>query len=143
MGVLIIVRGIPGAGKTVWAKGWVADDPVNRRRINRDDIRMMLFGVAHGCDEGAVTKAQTALLRAFMYAGNDIVLDNTNLNPGHLRRVVELATRSGYRVEYRDMEVPVEVAVARDARRDRSVGADVVRSFADRFTDGGRLRAVS
>lgn len=44
MAKLIITRDLPASGKTTWARSWVAEDPIHRTRVNRDDIRAM-FGV--------------------------------------------------------------------------------------------------
>ena len=40
---IIITRGIPGSGKTTWAKDVVKENS-NYIRINRDDLRIMLIG---------------------------------------------------------------------------------------------------
>lgn len=132
MGVLVITRGIPGAGKTTWAKAWVDEAP-NRARVNRDDIRHMMFGRYADVDEQAVTKAANSLLRSLMFGGWDVVLDATNLNPRHLENVRRLARHAGYTVEVRDFDVDVDEAIARDAVRDRVVGADVIRRMAKQY----------
>ncbi len=135
MGVLVITRGIPGAGKTTWAKAWVDEAP-NRARVNRDDIRMMLFGRYADVDEQAVTKATHAALRSLMFAGWDVVLDATNLNPRHLENVRRLARHAGYQVMVRAFDIDVDEAIARDATRERVVGADVIRRMAEQYGRG-------
>ena len=42
MTALVITRGLPGSGKTTYARAWVAEDREHRARVNRDDIRQML-----------------------------------------------------------------------------------------------------
>jgi predicted kinase len=135
MGVLVITRGIPAAGKTTWAKAWVAEAP-NRARVNRDDIRMMLFGRYTDVDEQAVTKVVTASMRSLMFAGWDVVLDATNLNPRHLGNVRRLARHVGYKVQVRDFDIDVDEAIVRDALRDRGVGPDVIRRMAEQYGRG-------
>ena len=39
---IILTRGIPGSGKSTWAKAWVAESPETRIRLNWDDMRNML-----------------------------------------------------------------------------------------------------
>ena len=39
---IIFCRGIPGSGKTVWAKDWVLKDTTKRIRINNDDLKQMM-----------------------------------------------------------------------------------------------------
>jgi len=37
-----ILKGLPGSGKTTWAKEQIAKSPGNYKRINKDDLREML-----------------------------------------------------------------------------------------------------
>ena len=39
---LIMARGLPGSGKTTWAKGQVEKSGGRYKRVNRDDLRAML-----------------------------------------------------------------------------------------------------
>ena len=39
---IILARGIPGSGKSTWARAWVAESPETRIRINYDDLRNMM-----------------------------------------------------------------------------------------------------
>lgn len=133
MATAIITRGIPASGKTTWATAWVAESPDTRGRVNRDDIRMSVFGKGHGVDERVITRVQDATIRALASQGMDVVVDNTNLNPRHGARLSMLLTSLGYVVEVRDFDVTVAEAIARDARRDRPVGADVIISFHERY----------
>lgn len=133
---LVITRGIPGSGKSTWAKDWVAAEE-NRARVNRDDLRMQLFGVTHGCDEQIVTAAQNAMLRSLLSRRVNVVLDGTNLNPRFIGAVVQIARNYHAEVIYRDFPVPLALAIARDAEREHPVGEDVIRSFYSRYTPEG------
>ena len=136
---VILTRGIPGSGKSTWAKAWVKQSPSTRGRVNRDDIRMTMFGVPHGVDEKTVTRVQNAMIRALIAAGKDVVVDNTNLNPIYANRLASFVTSLGAQVEYREFEIDVETAILRDAQRADPVGAEVVRSFYQTYrasTDG-------
>lgn len=133
MSKLIICRGIQASGKSTWATSWVAESPETRIRVNRDDIRFMLFGKYHGVPEDAVTRVQEAILVSAMKAGQDVVLDNTNLNSQHVRRVLDTASHYNYEVEVRDFPVDVEEAVLRDSQRVRQVGETVIRDFYRRY----------
>lgn len=141
MSKLILTRGIPASGKSTFAKAWVAEDPTNRARINRDDLRFQMFGSywGEGVDENAVTIAQQSLLRGFLKAGRDVVLDNTNLKSRDVRDTLKIAAAFGATVEYRDFPIDLDEAINRDwsrkVRGDRSVGEDVIRNFYKRFID--------
>lgn len=142
MSTLHIYRGIPASGKSTAALEWVAEDPENRVRVNRDDIRLMCFGKYWGVDENYVTKVQTDLLIAAFKAKRDAVLDATNLKAKNLKSVLALAEKWGYGVEFRDFPIELHVAIERDKGREKPVGEDVIKSFYDRYTRKGKLPPV-
>lgn len=138
MSKLIITRGVPASGKTTWALEWLAEESEPQRvRINRDDIRHMLFGKYTGVDEVAVTKMQESLLRAAMKDSYDIVLDNTSLYNKHIKDVLKIARDFYYEVEYKDFEITLEEAVERDSKRERQVGEEVIKMFFTRHLKNG------
>lgn len=133
-GALYITRGLPGCGKTTRARAWVAEFPGSRVRVNRDDLRDMLFGGWTGDPqhEGAVTAVTEAMVRTLLRRGWHVVCDDTNLRHAYVERQCQLAVEVGVPVEIWDwLDVPVEVCIGRDAERARqggkSVGADVIR----------------
>ncbi len=142
MTTLHIYRGIPASGKTTAALEWVAADPENRVRVNRDDIRFMTFGKYWGVDENHVTRVQNNLLITHFKAGRDIVLDNTNLKATDVKATVQLATKWGYGTEFRDFRIDRHEALVRDSRREKQVGEAVINSFFDRYTRSGNLPPV-
>lgn len=132
MSKLLILRGIPASGKSTFARQWVEESPDTRVRINRDDIRFQLFGKYWRVDEGAVTIAQDSMLRSFLKK-RDVVLDNTNLARSYVVKVLKIAAEAGAEVEFKDFPIHVEDAVERDSQRERQVGAEVIRQFAQRY----------
>lgn len=144
MTTLHITRGLPGSGKSTWAREWVAADPRNRSRVNRDDLRAMLYGATHGLthdQEAHVTSASHSLALAHLRRGLDVVADDTNLRAKYVTNWRQIAERAGAALEVHDFEVPVETAIARDAQRDKPVGEDVIRGMS-RFLTKGRLQPV-
>jgi len=137
---LIITRGIPGAGKSTWARAWVADDPEKRVRVNRDDLRFMLFGKYYGVNELAVTAVEVAAINAALRGGQSVVVDATHLHPGSVPKMRRVADRHGATLVVKDFEIDVAEAIRRDAARSRSVGADVIRMMAGKRA--GLLTAV-
>lgn len=117
--ILYVTRGLPGSGKSHWAKAWVAEAPDQRARVNRDCLRDML---AAGCyrmaTEAAVTKAAHGAVRALLLDDWDVVCDDTNLRPEVIAGWRALAAEIGARLEVIDLTaVPVETCIERDARR--------------------------
>lgn len=142
--VLIITRGIPASGKTTWARSWVAFDPLRRTRINRDDMRRMMFGKAildhHG--EKKVTVAQQAAVEAALRAGISVIVDDTNLRLKYAKEWQTVARRVGADFDVKDftdvaLDVCIERDVARGALGERAVGEDVVRDYYQRYIRGG------
>lgn len=137
MGKLILTRGIPASGKTTFAKQWVEESPKTRARVNRDDLRHMMYNSYWGetVDERMVTSVQHAIVKRLL-GGVDVIVDDTNLRAKTVKDWYGITSN----VEFVDFPIDVETAVIRDARRrgrgERGVGADVIHDFAKRYTKG-------
>ncbi len=132
---LIATRGVPGSGKSTWAKAWVAGAP-RRARVNRDDIRYQLFGSYFGpeVDEGAVSQVQQAMILSLLGAQFSVIVDNTHINVNRdLRPLANLAKKYEARFSVVQIDVPLEVALERNAARDRVVPEDVIRNMYERM----------
>jgi predicted kinase len=139
MTTLTITRGLPGSGKTTWAR-----QQAGAVRVNRDELRRMLHGglLGLGWAEKQVTVAQRAQIEALLRAGVNVICDDTNLRSKVVRELSELALKVGADVTYRDFtDVPVDECVARDAARDCAdrVGEDVIRGMFQRYLAGRTL----
>lgn len=140
MSTLTITRGYPGSGKTTFARAFVEEAPHERVRINRDDLRFMLWGRYHGLtfeQEQRVTKVQHAAVKAALLAGQSVVVDDTNLRLRNARAWADLAVEVGAEFRCVDSEATVEDCIRWDAERiergERGVGETVVRHLAQRF----------
>jgi predicted kinase len=139
--ILYATRGLPASGKTDMTRRYVDAFPDVRMRVNRDDLRRMLFGRVRGmthAQEDRVTTAQLAAVRDLLLDDgvDEVVVDDTNLNPQHLERLATLALACGARFEVWDLRgVDVEECIARDALRvgDEHVGEDTIRRMHDRW----------
>lgn len=143
MTTLTILRGLPGSGKTTRARELVADDP-RCARVNRDDLRMMMFGAKVNLtpdQERAVTLAEHAMARALLPNWN-VVTDDMNLRPRYVRDWLSIAAQRGADVVMVEMPTPLDECIDRDAQRDAPVSADVIRRIAAKFLPGGRFLPI-
>lgn len=129
---LILTRGIPASGKSTWAKLWVQAGK-NRVRVNRDDIRMQIFNVEFGCDEDAVTKVEDAMVEAALKAGNSVVVDDCNVMRRYINRLAAIGHKHNARVSVKQFNVDLNVALERNAKRDRVVPEKVIRDMHKRL----------
>ena len=135
---VVLLRGVPGSGKSTAALQLMNDFPDQFVRVNRDDIRMMMFGEYHftGDDasskEKAVTQVEHSLIKSAIKAGKRPLVDATNLNKQSVKGILRIAGAHGMAVDHIDFEVSQEEAIRRDAGRAKKVGEDVIKKFFQR-----------
>lgn len=125
MSTLTITRGLPASGKTTFAREWVDRAPTNRVRVNRDDLRTMMFGRGSGLDrrqEHAVTLASRSAVRAALDGGRDVIADDMNLRPCYVRQWRRFTSDAGHALAVVELPVTVEESIERDRARGGKVG---------------------
>src|SRR5690349_6875003 len=139
MSTLILTRGIPGSGKSEWAREWVREDPENRIRVNRDDLRHTLFATTDTLlsfdQERFVSSAEKSIAREALKRGKDVVVDAMNLNSKWVREWMKL----GYPVCFKDFHVDLEVAIERNAARENPIPREAIERAYQRYTVKGDL----
>ncbi len=140
MAKMFITKGVPGCGKSTKAKEMIANDG-NLIRVNRDDIRLSIHGGLpwSGKREKVVVLMQYAMIRAALEKGVNVIVDDTNLHPGTMQKLKDLATECKAKWEIIDLtNVPIEVCIERDAKRKGRayVGHDVIREFSSKSVLG-------
>lgn len=120
---LIITRGLPASGKSTWSKAWVEEDPKNRVRVNRDDIRRMLGPYWIPTREGLVTRIENMMVKSAISSGYSVVVDATNF--GKTGRFIDMCP-SGWSVDIKDFDTSLEECIKRDKERTDSVGEEVI-----------------
>lgn len=137
---VIILKGLPGSGKSTWGRETLQANPGAYKRINKDDLRDMLDGGHYsGSNEKFVLATRDALIRLGLQSGKHVIVDDTNLNPKHEDHIRQLVsdyrkeTGESVAIEIKTFDTPIEECIARDLKRARSVGERVIRKMYDDF----------
>lgn len=137
--MLILTRGIPASGKTTWAREWVAEDETGRARVNRDDLRMNLYGRLAPLPyelEQVITCAQHAAVRGLLNGHIDVVVDDTNIPLKRLREYAKIAKDAGAELDFMQFDTPLEECIERDLHRPVGaghVGREVITQMHERW----------
>jgi predicted kinase len=128
-GYVVLTIGLPGSGKTTWYK---------RRGVqplSSDMLRTILFDdITDQRYQGLVFSTLRSLLRARLIAKMPWnYVDATNLSPHERRQWIKMAKSFGYEVHAVFFDVPLEVCLERNSKRDRQVTDEVMKSMADRL----------
>ncbi len=132
---VILTKGLPGSGKTTWAKSVINQQPGAYKRVNKDDLRAMLDDGHWGKrSEGFVLQVRNTIIQHALVNDLHVIVDDTNFNPIHeddIRRLVHKINQDDQKshwVEIKDFsDVPVETCIERDLKRPNSVGERVIR----------------
>ncbi len=128
-GYVVLAIGLPGSGKTTWF----------RRRgvtpLSSDLLRNILFDdVEEQRYQGLVFSTLRSLLRARLIARMPWnYVDATNLSIHERRQWIKMAKSLNYEVHAVFFDVPLEVCLERNSKRDRSVSEDVMRKMAEKL----------
>lgn len=146
MNTVIFCRGIPGSGKSTWAKQWVQIDPEHRIRINWDDLRNMMGKYWVPNREKIVKFTSIYILEYAMMEGYDVVIDNMNLSEKSIEdfinaikchnsyvEITPTTKCSKYSIEYRDFKTPLEVCIERDSKRETPIGKEVITNTYNKY----------
>jgi predicted kinase len=128
-GYVVLTIGLPGSGKTTWFK---------RRGVtplSSDMLRSILFDdITEQRYQGLVFSTLRSLLRARLIAKMPWnYVDATNLSPHERRQWIKMAKSFGYDVQAVFFDVPFEVCMERNSRRERNVNEESMKKMAERL----------
>ena len=125
-GAVVLAIGLPGSGKSSWFKRH------DITPLSSDMVRMLLFDDAQEQRfQDLVFSNLRSMLKARLIARRPLnYVDATNLTPHERHSWIKLAKDYGYEVQAVFFDVPVEVCLERNRRRERSVDEDVMRRMA-------------
>jgi predicted kinase len=125
-GAVILAIGLPGSGKSSWFKR------NNINPLSSDMLRMLLFDDAQEQRfQDLVFSNLRSMLKARLIARRPLnYVDATNLTPHDRQSWIKLAKDYGYEVQAVYFDVPVEVCMDRNRRRERVVDEEIMRKMA-------------
>jgi predicted kinase len=124
----ILTKGLQGSGKTRWAKQTQAEFPGQYKRVNKDDLRLMLDNsVWSKGNEKFVLKLRDHIILQALEDGKHVIVDDTNLNVVHENHIKELV-KGLAEVEIKDFtDIDIETCIKNDAKRANPVGEKIIR----------------
>jgi predicted kinase len=128
-GAVVLSIGLPGSGKSTWFKRH------NILPLSSDMVRILLFDdVTEQRYQDLVFSTLRSMLRARLLAKRPWnYVDATNLSPHERRSWVKLAHDFGYEAHAVFFDVPPDVCIERNHRRERNVPEDVMRRMASKL----------
>lgn len=127
---LTMLRGLPASGKSTRARAMVKETG-NTGRVNRDDLRAMLFdSVWTGKREEVVVDCEKAIAKVLLHHGMNVVVDDTNLTDRHKDMWKEFAAQASAQYVLEELTTSLTECLYRDQRRERPVGLPVIHRMA-------------
>lgn len=124
---ILMLKGLPGSGKSTWAKEQVEKDG-NYARVNKDSIREMLGGYAPK-KERLVVEIRNAIIERLLVEGKNVIVDDTNFHPKHEARLRLIAEDYNAGFAVLTFNTPLEECIANDLKRPVSVGESVIKKM--------------
>src|SRR5882724_7250506 len=122
-GTVVLAIGLPGSGKSSWFKR------NSITPLSTDMLRTLLFDDAtEQRFQDLVFSNLRSMLKARLIARRPVnYVDATNLTPHERQSWIKLANDYGYEVQAVFFDVPLEVCLQRNQKRERVVAEDVMR----------------
>lgn len=143
MPLVTLTTGLPGSGKSTFARKLVKDTENRTSRVNMDDIRKMLClpPTTNAAEQKVVLDIQDRAILAAVKHGKDVIVDNTHLVPTIPKRIKNLFHGNVEFAVADFTDVSVEECLLRDLNREDMVGEKVIRNFAKLLQKPWRLTA--
>lgn len=133
---VVIMSGLPGAGKTTWAQRHLPGWPV----VSLDDLREELDVDPEGA-QGEVVQAARERARAHLRAGRGFVWSATNLSRRKRAQIVRLCADYGARIRIVYVEAEHDALFRQNAGRAHAVPERVIHRFLESWEVPDRTEA--
>jgi protein phosphatase len=138
---LVVLRAPAGCGKSTLARHLAQHVGGPEAVVSTDELRERITGSAEDHSHDAeVFQTRDRIVAARLRAGRTAIADSTTLTVRDYAPLYDAARRAQVPVSIVDCNVPRDVALARNASRDRTVPEHVVHSQFDRFERSPRDR---
>ena len=125
-----MMKGLPGSGKSTLTKQFVKESG-NAGRINRDDLRAMIFdGVWSGPREKVIVEIEKAIAQVLAKNKMMPVIDDTNLFQSHEDMWGNFAKDNNLEFEKDDVGTDLATCINRDRERSKPVGEVIIQRMA-------------
>lgn len=130
---VLILKGLPASGKTTYAKKLLDAEKGHWKRLNKDELRMMLTNNHHTtANEKFVERVRDIMMIEALKEGKHVIIDDTNLADRPVARIENVVqqyraeTGDEVAIEVKDMDVELDVCLERDREREKKVGDAVI-----------------
>jgi predicted kinase len=138
---IIVTVGLPGSGKSTWARKQCALHPETLVRVCRDDIRNMMGTYWVPSRENLVTKVENASVDVSIQKGYSIIVDATNFKS--INKWQQLAKEIKLDFEVKDFtDVSLDVCIQRDADRIAPVGKAVIMRMYEQYVKDNSWKKI-
>lgn len=129
---LILLVGIPGSGKTTYAKDYI-EQAANTVHLSSDAIRKELYGdeSIQGNPADVFSLMQKRAVEA-LNNGQNVLYDATNITRKDRASIINICPKFA-KIECHIIWAPIEVCIERDAERNRTVGKEVIDRMLKKF----------
>jgi predicted kinase len=133
MNVLIVLCGLPGSGKSTYAK--YLTESGHFECVSTDQIRKELYGSESIQGDGQkVFGTAFAYLQGYGLANMNAIFDATNITSRARRRVVQKCRQYYDLIICKYMDTPLDVCLHRNSQRERVVPQEVILRMYKNFT---------
>lgn len=132
---LTMTKGLPGSGKSTWAKAEVVASKGRTKRVNKDDLRDMIdSGTWSPSNEKHIIAARDMLVNYWLTRGFNVIVDDTNLPSKHEETLTQIAQNHQVMFEIKDFtSVPLLVCLERNLGRLRQVSPRIIKTMHNTF----------
>lgn len=128
---ILMLKGLPGSGKSTWAKQLVEQDGT-WVRVNKDTIREMVGGYSPK-KEKLILKLRDAAIETALESGKKVIVDDTNFHPKHEIQLRSIADVYAAVFETKVFDTPLAECIENDLKRVNSVGEKVIKEMHEKY----------